>query len=77
VVHATIQRGHAAPLQEVLDRAVERGDIPAATDRSFVISSLMGPLYYRRWFTREVIDDPFVAALVSSVLAGVSGTTFT
>jgi AcrR family transcriptional regulator len=77
VVHATIQRGHAAPLQEVLDRAAERGDMPAATDRSFVISSLMGPLYYRRWFTREVIDDQFVAALVSSVLAGVSGTTFT
>jgi AcrR family transcriptional regulator len=69
-VHATIQRGHAAPLGRVLDRAAERGDIPASTDRSFVVSALMGPLYYRRWFAREPIDDRFVADLVRSVLGG-------
>jgi AcrR family transcriptional regulator len=69
-VHATIQRGHAAPVGLVLDRAADRGDIAATTDRSFVVSALMGPLYYRRWFAREPIDDRFVAALVGSVLGG-------
>jgi hypothetical protein len=54
----------------VLDRAAERGDIQASTDRSFVVSALMGPLYYRRWFAREPIDDRFVADLVRSVLGG-------
>jgi AcrR family transcriptional regulator len=71
-VHATIQRGHAASLREVLDRAANRGDIPTATDRSFVVSALMGPLYYRRWFAREPIDEPFVSALVRSVLGGLA-----
>jgi AcrR family transcriptional regulator len=69
-VHGAIQRGHAAPLGQVLDRAAERGDIPATTDRSFVISALMGPLYYRRWFARELIDQQFVVALVGNVLGG-------
>lgn len=69
-VHGAIQRGHAAPLRQVLDRAAERGDIPATTDRSFVVSALMGPLYYRRWFAREPIDEQFVVALVGNVLGG-------
>ena len=65
-LHATIQRGHAAPLREVLDR----GAVPATTDRSFVISALMGPLYYRRWFARQPIDEQFVTDLVRSVVRG-------
>jgi AcrR family transcriptional regulator len=69
-VHGAIQRGHAAPVGQVLERAAERGDIPATTDRSFVISALMGPLYYRRWFAREPIDEQFVVALVGNVLGG-------
>jgi AcrR family transcriptional regulator len=69
-LHATIQRGHAAPLRDVLDRAAQRGDIPADTDRSFVVSALMGPLYYRRWFVRQPIDQQFVADLVRSVVGG-------
>lgn len=69
-VHGTIQRGHASPVRHVLDRAADRGDIPAATDRSFVVSALMGPLYYRRWFAREPIDEQFVTALVRSVVDG-------
>jgi AcrR family transcriptional regulator len=69
-VHAVIQRGHAASLRKVLDRAAERGEIPPDTDRSFVVSALMGPLYYRRWFAREPIDEPFVATLVESVVGG-------
>jgi hypothetical protein len=57
-------------LGQVLDRAAERGDIPASTDRSFVTAALMGPLYYRRWFAREPVDEQFIVALVRSVLGG-------
>lgn len=72
-VHASIQRGHAASLREVLDRAAARGEIAEATDRAFVVSALMGPLYYRRWFAREVIDAAFVTSLVRSVVGGLVG----
>jgi AcrR family transcriptional regulator len=67
-VHGRIQRGHAAPLREVLVRAVGRGELSATTDPAHVISALIGPLYYRRWFSREPIDEQFVGRLVSDVI---------
>jgi AcrR family transcriptional regulator len=68
-LHATIQRGHAAPLRRVLERAVERGVVPATADVSTMVSGLVGPLYYRRWFSREPIDGQFVVTLTRGVFA--------
>ena len=73
LVHATIQRGHAAPLRDVLQRAVGRGDLPPTADVSGMISALVGPLYYRRWFSREPIDAPFVASVTRGVLDEAAG----
>ena len=67
-VHGEIQRGHAAPLREVLERATARDDLPATADVSGMISALVGPLYYRRWFSREAISDDFVETIVRNVL---------
>lgn len=71
-VHGGIQRGHAAPLRARLDRAVDRGEIPADVDRSALVSALIGPLYYRRWFSRESLDDAFVHRVVANVVAGLA-----
>jgi AcrR family transcriptional regulator len=67
-VHGAIQQGHAGPLREVLERAVARGDLPVRTDVSTMISGLVGPLYYRRWFSREAMDERFVASIARGVL---------
>jgi AcrR family transcriptional regulator len=67
-VHGHIQRGHATPLRAVLTRAVARGELAADTDVAHVVSALIGPLYYRRWFSREPIDATFVGQLVADVL---------
>ncbi|MGH3642033.1 MAG: TetR/AcrR family transcriptional regulator [Mycobacterium sp.] len=67
-VHGTIQRGHAAPIRTVLERAVGRGELSESTDVSTMVSGLVGPLYYRRWFSREPIDDGFVVTIVKGVL---------
>lgn len=69
-VHAKIQRGHAIALRKVLERAADRGELPATADRSVMVSALIGPLYYRRWFSRETIDDRFVKAIVRNVISG-------
>ncbi len=69
-IHAAIQRGHAVALRQVIERAAGRGEISAAADRPAMISALMGPLYYRRWFSREPIDDQFVRAIVGNVISG-------
>jgi len=69
-IHGKIQRGHAVALREVIERAAGRGEIPATADRSAMVSALIGPLYYRRWFSREPIDDQFVTVIVRNVISG-------
>jgi AcrR family transcriptional regulator len=67
--HSRIQRGHAAPLRAALDQAARRGEIPPAADRNAIAAALLGPLYYRRWFSREQIDAEFVDMLIANVTA--------
>jgi AcrR family transcriptional regulator len=72
-VHRRIQHGHAAPLREVIERAAGRGEIPVTADRATMIAGLMGPLFYRRWFSREPIDEEFIRRVVSNVIGGQQG----
>lgn len=67
-VHSRIQRGHADPLRAVITRAMRHGDLPATTDLAVVIAGLLGPLFYRRWFSREPLDARFVEGVVTQVL---------
>jgi AcrR family transcriptional regulator len=69
-IHSRIQRGHAAPLRAALDRAALKGEIPPAADRNAIAAALIGPLYYRRWFSREQIDAEFVEMLIGNAIAG-------
>ena len=68
-VHRRIQHGHAAPLREVLHRGIRSGALPAQTDIAAISAALLGPLFYRRWFSREPIDDGFVDKIISGALA--------
>src|SRR5580704_1135323 len=70
-VHGRLQRWHAAPLRAALERAVIRGEIPPEADLSAIAAALRGPLYFRRWFAREPINDSFVDLVVQGVLSGV------
>jgi len=67
-IHRRIQMGHTAPLQAVIARAVRNGDIPASTDPSDMITALVGPLFYRRWFSREPLDEEFVRSIVRTAI---------
>lgn len=66
-IHSRIQRGHAAPLREVLQRAKDRGELSQLSDVSTLVAALLGPLFYRRWFSREPIDEQFVQAIIKRV----------
>lgn len=39
-----------------------------------MVSALIGPLYYRRWFSCEPIDDPFVKRIVRNVISSQQAT---
>jgi len=68
-IHRRIQLGHTAPLQEIIARAVRNGALPASTDASAMSAALLGPLFYRRWFSREPLDETFVQAVATSVIS--------
>jgi AcrR family transcriptional regulator len=69
-IHSRIQRGHAAPLRSALDRAAMRGEIPSTVDRDAFTAALLGPLFYRRWFSREQIDAEFLEMIVQTTVGG-------
>lgn len=68
-IHSQIQRGHAAPLRTVLGRAIDRGQLPNDVDVSAIVAAALGPLFYRRWFSREPLDHDFVQAIVTRVIS--------
>jgi AcrR family transcriptional regulator len=68
-IHGKIQRGHAAPLRSALDRAALRGEILATADHDAITAALLGPLFYRRWFSREQFDAKFLEMVIRTTIA--------
>jgi AcrR family transcriptional regulator len=58
---------------EVVQRGVERGELPAGSSSDLVIEALIGPLYLRALVTDGALDEVFVADIVELVIAGASG----
>lgn len=67
-IHSKIQHGHAAPLKEVIKRAADRGEIRATAHPSSMVAALLGPLFYRRWFSRKPLDDQFLKTIARVVI---------
>jgi AcrR family transcriptional regulator len=67
-IHRGIQHRHTEPYRAVFERAIERGEVDALIDVSAAIAQLVGPLFYRRWFSREPLGEAFLAGVVQSVL---------
>ncbi|MGW6426553.1 TetR/AcrR family transcriptional regulator [Nocardia sp. NPDC055053] len=53
----------------VIDKAVERGELPAGTDPSEVIETLSAPLYFRLMVTDLPLDDTFVTRCIDQTIA--------
>jgi AcrR family transcriptional regulator len=67
-MYATLQAGYAKPFEVVLDRGVRRHELSAPFDIPAIIASLVGALFYRRYFSREPLTDEFVASLVRLII---------
>ncbi|MGC4767530.1 TetR/AcrR family transcriptional regulator [Micromonospora sp. DT44] len=51
-------------------RAVQRGELPAATDPDAAVDLIVGPLYWRLAIARLPLTDSYLDNLVESVAAG-------
>jgi AcrR family transcriptional regulator len=68
-VYSKLQEGYSAPLQFIIHRAMQSGELPKKTDAALLVAALTGPLFYRRWFSREPLTSPFVKQIVRLVLS--------
>lgn len=54
----------------VVERAVERGELPQDSDANLIIETLVGPIWLRLLLTGETIDDDLAQRLAAFVAAG-------
>ena len=69
-LHAQLQTTFSSPYVTVIERAKERGEIAKRQETSELLAVILGPLFYRRWFSREPVDDAFVKGVVKRALGG-------
>ena len=63
-----LQAGFTQPHRVVLERAQARGELPCKLDITTLIACIVWPLFYRRWYSREEIDEKFVKHVVAKAL---------
>ncbi|MEM6107015.1 TetR/AcrR family transcriptional regulator [Mycobacterium sp. 050272] len=69
-VQAALHEALMSPFVAVTDRAQRRGEISSDRSPKELVASLVGPLFYRRWFSKEPVDDAFVTRLITTVARG-------
>ena len=57
--------------QPIVERAIERGEVPAGTDPGLIIETLVGPIWLRLLVTGEPIDDRLADQIAELVDAAV------
>ena len=67
-VYSRLQEGYSAPLQSIIQRAMQKGELPKTTDAALLVAALTGALFYRRWFSREPLTSAFAKQVVRLVL---------
>ncbi len=68
-MQGALHRAFMAPFHTVIERARTRREIHSDRVGTDLVATLVGPLFYRRWFSKEKIDKRFVEALITSALS--------
>jgi len=63
-IHAEMRRA----LVTVIERAQERGELPKTQDAREMVAGILGPIFYRRYFSREPLDEAFAKKVVERAL---------
>ncbi|MBV9112179.1 MAG: TetR/AcrR family transcriptional regulator [Hyphomicrobiales bacterium] len=67
-LHAGLHAGLMAPFLEVAERARKRGELAPGQKASEIVAAIVAPFFYRRWFSREPIDEEFVKSAVRDIV---------
>ena len=69
-LYSNIHAETLAPLVAVIEQAKRREELPPNCVPSELVASVLGPLFYRRWFSREPLDERYVEGVVTRAIAG-------
>lgn len=66
-MYSELQEDYSSVFRDFLAAAVEQGRLPKNTDVSVLTALLVGPLFYRRWFSREAVSEAFAEQIVAQL----------
>lgn len=68
-LHHQLHIGLIQPFTETAQRAQTRGDLgPGADTTARLLAAVLGPLFYRRWFSRESLDSAFIDTVLDQAI---------
>lgn len=59
-------------MEPIIERAIERGELPKTTNPKEAIELCVAPLYYRHLISGEPIDDEFIKNIISRLISSVA-----
>jgi AcrR family transcriptional regulator len=70
-LHAQLHAAFMEPIFTVIERAQQKGELSRKYNAGHLVARIVGPLFYRRWFSREPLDNEFVKSVVENACIGV------
>ena len=67
-IHSRMHSGFMQGFYAVIERARKRGEMPKGRTPPDLVASLVGPLLYRRYYSREPLDGKFIGTIVSAAV---------
>jgi AcrR family transcriptional regulator len=68
-MHAALHRNMMAPFTIAVERAQTRGELSPSRPSNEIVAALVGPLFYRRWFSKEPLDSQFVEHILHDLFS--------
>jgi AcrR family transcriptional regulator len=69
-LHSRMHGEMTTAFRAVIERSQQRGELSRHRRSTEVVAMILGPLFYRRWFSREPLDEGFVKRVVESAVSG-------
>jgi AcrR family transcriptional regulator len=69
-LHSRMHAEMTTAFRSVIERSQQRGELSRHRRSTEVVAMILGPLFYRRWFSREPLDEGFVKRVVESAVSG-------
>jgi AcrR family transcriptional regulator len=63
-LHSRLHAGMTSAFAVAVARAATRGETAVDRDPAEIAAQIVGPLFYRRWFSRQPLEEGFVRRLV-------------